>query len=148
MSVFHKWMHARLLLFLLLVALPACGPGNPLGRRPIDGRITLDGLPLESGHIQFTPQASGGVSGGAIIAQGIYRLETQKGLPPGKYHVQIFSPQQTPEAPSNAAQPNGPTGALRLGVELIPTKYNTATTLAAEVPSSGSTTFDFNLKSK
>jgi hypothetical protein len=148
MSVLHKWMHTRFLLLLLLMILPACGPGNPLGRRAIDGRITLDGSPLESGHIQFIPQASGGVSSGAIIAQGGYELETLKGLPPGKYHVQIFSPQPMPDTAQHNGSPGAATGALRPGIELIPAKYNTTTTLAADVARSGSTTFDFDLKSK
>jgi hypothetical protein len=148
MSVFHKWMHARLLLLLLLMVLPACGPGNPLGRRAIDGRVTLDGSSLGSGHIQFIPQESGGVSSGTIIAQGGYKLETLKGLPPGKYYVQIFSPQDAPAMGTDAAQQSGPPGALKLGVELLPAKYNAATTLTVEVAPSRSTTFDFDLKSK
>ncbi len=149
MSEIPNWSNTRLFLFLLLTVLPACGPGNPLGRRAIDGRITLDGSSLESGHIQFIPEESGGVSSGTVIVQGgYYKLETLKGLPPGKYYVQIFSPQDAPATGGNAAQQNTPTGALKFGVELLPAKYNTATTLVVEVSGSGPTTFDFDLTKK
>jgi hypothetical protein len=148
MSAIRQCTPARWLLLLFLLVLPACGQGNPLGRRAIDGHVSLDGSPLASGHIQFIPQHSGGVSSGALIAQGNYKLDTPRGLPPGKYYVQVFSPQNTPKVTEAAPQTGGPQGAIRLGIETIPAKYNTETTLSIEVAPSAATTFDFELKSK
>lgn len=143
-----KRLCARWLWLLLLMTLPGCGPENPLGRRAIDGHITLDGSPLASGHIQFVPQDAGGVSSGAIIAQGSYKLEAPKGLPPGKYYVQIFSPRKEAKADPLVQQTDEPPGPFQPATETIPARYNRDTTLAADVPPSGSTTFDFDLKSK
>jgi len=95
------------------------------------------------------------VAGGSTIAHGEYRLTAQQGLPPGKYYVQIFSPQATP-APEKASHspgapavtpPNVPDGTLRLGIERIPSQYNSASKLTVEVTVSEPTTFDFDMKS-
>lgn len=145
---------------LPLMVLFACGPENPLGRRAVTGRIMLDGSPLKSGHIQFVPLESGGVAAGAMIHKGEYRFEKLRGLPPGKYRVQIFSPVTASESAAQSPPSDGPPGlasdvapnmpraALRTGIERIPSRYNSASELTAEITAAGPTRFDFDLKSK
>jgi len=131
---------------LLLGTFGGCGPGNPLGRKAISGKVTLDGQPLEHGSIAFEPMATkGGVGTGGVIAGGSYSIETTKGLPPGKYRVRINASQgdeqvSTSEAPgpSSAAPPKS----------LLPPKYNTQTELDCEVTEAGPNQFDFALESK
>ena len=44
-----------LLLSALVVAAAGCSSANPLGRRPISGKVTLQGQPVDYGSIQFIP---------------------------------------------------------------------------------------------
>jgi len=68
-----------------------CGSRNPLGRRAFSGRVTLAGKPLDQGTISFEPQQQPGFAGGAVILDGRYEVPAEKGLPPGKYLVRIYS---------------------------------------------------------
>ena len=136
----RKFNSRFLILFLVLLIY---GCGNPLGRRAIDGQITLNGVPLKSGNINFIPKQSGGVSSGTLISQGKYCLEDEKGLPPGKYLVQIYSPSESTLSPSSQGTP----GALPPpAIEQIPPQYNLNSTLEVVVTESESTNFDFDLK--
>ena len=136
----RKFNPRFLIPFLVLLI---CGCGNPLGRRAIDGRVTLDGAPLKSGNINFIPKQSGGVGSGTIISQGEYHLEDDKGLPPGTYLVQVFSPSESTSSPA----PMGAPGRLPPpAVERIPPQYNVNSTLEVVVTESGSINFDFDLK--
>jgi hypothetical protein len=135
---------SRLSWIVLLLVLPACGPSNPLGRRAITGRVTLDGAALESGHIDFAPQKPDGVASGAMIVQGEYQMKMQQGLPPGKYIVRISSPEMAKGSAASAA----PAGVPPPGIERVPRQYNAESTLTTEVTASGPTRFDFDLKTK
>jgi hypothetical protein len=130
---------------LLLGAWSGCGPGNPLGRKAISGKVTLDDKPLEQGTISFEPLAKKGVSAGAVISAGSYSIAAEKGLPPGKYRVRINASQGGEKAAGTA--PPGPTTAAA-PKSLIPPKYNTQSDLSAEVTEAGPNQFDFPLQSK
>src|SRR4051794_9647239 len=148
--------HARCLLPLFVVAMglgaPGCsGTDDGLPREAVSGNVTLDGKPLANGAIQFTP--SGGdksgvsVGAGSPIANGRYSIERDKGLVPGSYKVTV----NAAGAPGGGdagkpAEPGRPTKASR-PTELIPSKYNSGTTLTAEVKKGGPNTFDFPLES-
>lgn len=144
----YRRAYGHLPLLLLLMVLSACGPGNPLGRRPIDGCVTFDGKPLESGSIQFISQRPDGLTSGAMIAQGAYRLDVQHGLPPGKYSVQISSPQIAAGAITKDNSSKIPAGLPSPSIERIAPKYNSASVLTVEVTTSGSIQFDFETRSK
>jgi hypothetical protein len=130
---------------LLSAVCVGCGPGNPLGRQPVAGKVTLDGKPLATGNIRFAPQQSGGVASGAVITEGQYRLETLHGLPPGKYQVQIYSATAAPMPPEKMAV----AGSLPPpAVERIPPQYNTASKLSVEVRAGDAGAFDFQLQTR
>ncbi len=133
------------LCFVLLLScvLFGCGSGNPLGRLAVSGKVMLDGEPLECGSIEFAPRQHTGVGSGAVITNGNYSIPTQKGLPPGKYLVRIFSTEEGANR-SLPAQPAEP-GTYRPSVERIPPKYNTQSDQVVEVTADGSNRFDFDV---
>src|SRR4051794_27321646 len=65
--------------------------GDSSGRHAISGTVKLDGAPLEKGNISFQPVEGGLTSSGAVISQGEYSIPRDKGLPAGKYRVEINS---------------------------------------------------------
>lgn len=108
-----------------------CGEQNPLGRRPIVGKVQYRGQPVDFGSIQFLPQdLQRGVSSGALIRDGTYRIVEADGLPPGIYRVVISWPDE-----GKKEVVEGPPGdERRVAVERLPRKYNTESTLQIEVP--------------
>jgi hypothetical protein len=135
-----------LLLMVEVTLLGGCGAADDgLGRRAVSGMVTLDGQPLAAGSIQFEPQAGNTgtiVSGGGVILGGLYQIPRDKGLCPGKYKVSISSAGEAQatgafEPPGNRTPPPP---------EKVPTKYNVATTLSAEVKGDGPNSFNFDLK--
>jgi hypothetical protein len=59
--------------FTLLFVVVVAGCGNSEGRQPISGTITLKGVPLDNGLIEFFPQEGDtGTRGGAAIKDGKY----------------------------------------------------------------------------
>lgn len=108
----------------------------------VEGRVTLDGEPLEAAIVRFIPVVTeDGISvrpsSGKTDADGRYVLAystTQSGIRPGTYQVQITT--YVPPVPEVA--PVVP--------ERVPDVYNGASTLTAEVTEKKST-FDFELTS-
>jgi hypothetical protein len=135
---------ARMLgMALVAGALAGCGGGDDdgLGRRAVSGSVTLAGKPLERGTIQFLPDggdAAKAIGGGAPITDGSYAIAAAEGLPPGNYLVSI-------SAPSGGATAGAEPGSAKLPRELVPAKYNTATTLKAQVKSDESNAINFEL---
>jgi hypothetical protein len=129
---------------LLLAVLGACtGCG---GRLRIEGKVTLDGAPVDGGKIMFL-QGSGPGSdkGNAPILDGKYVIEGEaaKNLTPGSYVVQIHWIQKVAKAGPNPANVDT-SPAVK---QLIPPQYNVKSTLTRDV-TSGTNQFDFDLKSK
>ncbi len=124
----------------LLLALPGCGKrtGDSLA---VQGRVTLDGKPLESGIITFLPADGKGASGGAEIVAG--RYETQ--LAPGEKKVSILAERVAGTQRRDPGDPNSET--FEVKQQYLPARYNTATTLRATI-SASNPTVDFALTSK
>jgi hypothetical protein len=75
---------------------------------PVEGRVTLDGKPLEAGEIRFQPDASqanrGPLSAAVLGAGGSFKLRgpgARVGAVPGPHRVYFVSPlsNEAPEAP-------------------------------------------------
>jgi hypothetical protein len=128
----------------LAAATAGCGgPGDGLPRHEVTGKVTFEGQPLANGTIQFQPSAVQGtpVSAGGVIKGGEFRISRDDGLVPGTYKVMIFSHGGNAQAASSDPGPQtGPPP------ELIPSQYNSATTLTAEVTSDKPNNFTFDLK--
>ena len=90
-------------LSLCLCCLTSCGPGNSVVTTSVTGQVTLDGVPLESGLIQFIPTDGRGAVAAAEIRQGTYTAT----VPFGSKRVEVTSPKvigkkkayDTPESP-------------------------------------------------
>jgi hypothetical protein len=105
--------------------------------------VNIDGKPLDSGSISFSPVDENGTSSGATISSGEFEISEEKGLPPGKYKVRVYSAGDGPAAPED--QPPGESGLL--AKERIPKEWNSDTTQEIEVKASGDNTFNFDIKS-
>lgn len=132
--------------FAALLALSiGCG-GGP--ERQIHGVVTMDGKPLESGEIQFTPTGgSAGPTAGSTITNGAYFIPAvAQGVRAGNaYSVSISSMAGSGRM---APDPNAPTGQRELLVDVIPARYNTESILSITISADKSVNvFDFPLTS-
>jgi len=86
------------------------------------GRVRCDGEPVSSGAISFHPVNGTSAPQGAAIVGGRYRIRTTR----GRYRVEIVA---------TRPQPGGVelTPGMTPQEQYIPTRYNAASTLEAEV---------------
>lgn len=136
------WSLALLMGIGILGLLSGCGDANPLGRKAISGKVTLDGQPLERGSVTFVPLAEGGVGSGAVITDGTLSIPAAKGLPPGEYLVRIHAAGET-----SAPPPTGPPGAAPPpAIELVPANWNTQSEQTVTVTGDGENQFTFPIE--
>ncbi|MCR9116702.1 MAG: DUF4198 domain-containing protein [bacterium] len=130
------------LFFVCVVEIVSIGCSNDLpSLGTVRGQVTLNGKPYPNAQVQFTP-VEGRPSLGVSDGNGEYELvfiRTTKGAEIGKHKVSITTVVEAPEDP----QPDGGRGVK----EPIPPKYNSRTTLTAEV-TSGVNEIDFPLETK
>lgn len=119
----------------------ACGCLASVGcsRVTVEGRVTLDGQPVDGGSISFLPEAAGRRPAWATIRQGRYAIAGKAGLAAGRHRVEIRWPR-----PTGQKQPALPpaTGAVDVVEEAFPPACNTASTLTATLVT-GRNTADF-----
>lgn len=131
----------------LLVGLSVCGcdSSSKLTRGNATGLVTFDGDPVEEGVIAFVPaEGTTGPATGGEIRAGRYQLKDDQGPIVGNHKVEILAHRKTGEM-IPAIPPA--TGDLEKTEQYIPAKFNTQTTLRAEV-SAGENEFDFELQSE
>ncbi len=136
---------AGFLLILGFLGSGCAGSDDGPPRMAIAGKVTLDGSPLPGGTIEFQPATGGPPQigpGGSEIRDGSYRIDASEGLVAGRYKVLIFS--GGPSTTRDTA-PSEPGAQARPPRELIPARYNTATTLTAEVSKDKSNQFNFEI---
>ncbi len=126
-------MSAGVLLFA------GCGESGPK-RYTVGGEVTFKKSPIKLGTISFRSEA--GHTGLAQIVEGKYELPKEVGLPEGKYRVAINYPD--PKIPP--PDPNALPGETTVNRELIPAKYNSQSTLTAEVKPADNKDINFNLE--
>ena len=124
----------------LLLALAGCGGEESVPRTAVSGTVTLQGKPLEEGIILFTPLAKGPSAGGDI-RQGKYQLPQEKGPSPGEYRVEIRAYRGTGKKRRDEASGT----VTEEMVSIIPDRYNSKSSLRAEVKADGPNKFDFQL---
>ena len=127
-GIFHV-----LCLSLLLAPLAGCGRGD--GRATVVGEVSLDGAPLATGLIEFTPApGTTGVAAGGVIENGSYAIP-DKGPLPGSYQVRITAIRATGrQVPMPTIGPGARPGAMmEEKVQYIPARYNTETELVVEI---------------
>ena len=134
-----------LLTFVLAALLLGCGPENPLGRKAVSGKVTLDGAPLGQGNIELHPMFQGGVQSGGVITNGSYAIPAHEGVIPGKYRVSIIDFVPTPplppgHMPGDVLPPSPP--------PKVPAEWNGKSQKTIEVTKEGPFTFDFDIETK
>lgn len=131
-----------LLMLAGLVPASGCGPGSD--RLAVSGDVTLDGAPLDRGSIRFSSMGDGPlVASGALIRDGKFQVAPTKGLSPGKYRVQITSPDLDAKPvmmPARNGQPGYPVQPDR-----IPEEYNVHSNQTVEVVDGGDNHFTFDI---
>jgi hypothetical protein len=108
--------------------------------------VKFNGQPVKTGLIEFQPAGQGmATAGAAAITDGSYSIARAEGLQPGQYQVRVSSAPQKAQRPPNALP-----GDYQLppAQELIPAKFNSNTSLTAEVTKEGPNKVDFDLKEK
>lgn len=124
-----------LCLALLSLITLGCGESNEIGRLPVSGKVTWNGQPLKTGYIMFRQDGAGASSGSAIV-DGSFEMPVNRGIPIGKYKVEITSEKKTSEKVEldPADWGNERQGEMVHATEqFIPARYNTETKLSLTV---------------
>jgi hypothetical protein len=114
---------------VLLLIFSGC---NKSGRdlAPVTGRVTLDGKPLESTKVTFSPDGEKSPSIGRTDKDGRYLLRYKRGVEGGTIGWNVVQLQTVTE--------------VTRGKQLVPERFITGRDLRREVKS-GNNTFDFEL---
>jgi hypothetical protein len=125
----------------LAAGLAGCA-GGEAKRYAVSGVVKWRGQPLDQGAITFlAADPALGSAGGTMIKDGQYSIPAKEGLLPGRYKVLVTSVDPKNQTPDPDALP----GYLPVPKDRIQPKYNTQTTLTAEVTAEGNNTFDFEV---
>lgn len=145
----RRWAYSPLSMTVVGLMAIGCsgGGGDDKPREPVSGTVTLDGQPLPEGVIHFLPAGGAGeaiASATGKIENGRFSIPREQGPVPGSYKVSIGHTDQ-------------PEGRVKIDLkkiakkaagakELIPAKYNSQTTLKAEIPKGGKSDLNFPLE--
>ena len=125
-----------MILALAAVALfDGCSQGPKL--YPVSGTVTYEGAPVADGDLLFLPADTTIAPEPATIKDGKYTLKARE----GKKRVEIRASKILPGGAKGA-------GGEPVPEEYLPRKYNSDSTLTAEVKASGDNKIDFPLTAK
>ena len=119
---------------MALALLAGCGDG----KAQIDGTVTLDGVPVETGSIAFVSE---NVREGAVIAGGRFHAA----VPPGRYKLELNGTKLVGQRTQKGF--DGKDETLPITEELFPPKFNVQSTLSEEIKP-GTHPLKLDLKSK
>ena len=141
----RSWLIVMLGVGLAVVS-SGCGPANPLGRKAVEGSVTLNGAPVLQGGINFVPIDGQVTSSGAMILDGKYSIGTPYGIADGKYLVRIngIDPSSIRDLHANHIPGNDHVKAE----EIIPAEWNIDSDKTIEVSGKAPVTFDFEITSE
>jgi len=130
-------------LVVLCFAPCGCQPSSPHKEEtyPVSGTVTLDGEPLAEGDIHFITKETASLD--VLPIQG-GRFEGQAKA--GKRRVEIKA-YRTEKPAETSGQPTMPGADQPTRVNYIPARYNTESTLTADVTETGPNQFTFELES-
>ena len=133
----RKYVRPALTLVVAAIVV-GCTSGVELG--DVQGTVKMDGKPLSGATIRFVPVNGGRAAFGRTDESGKYEIQysaTASGALVGQVRVEI----------TTAEEVSDKLGRSRMKPEIVPSRYNTESTLIREV-GSGDNTFDFELQSK
>lgn len=136
--------HAKVMatVFIAIAIVSGCSQ-NKLDRVPVQGTVLFKEQPVANGEVRFVPIEStkGPVSIGAIT-EGKYTIDTNGGVPSGKYRVEIQILGQVKD-PASSTQNASFTGAVR---SIGPPVYDSPQSpLTAEIPGNNRGKLDFQI---
>lgn len=134
MSSLSCWRRASWAALFAVFLLVGCSGARKATAR---GTVTLDGTALDDGAITFIEPQTGAAIGGGAIRNGKFTVK----LGPGRYTVRIVASRPIP----GSSVPD--MGNVPQLASIIPERYNSKTTLTAEVPTGGGE-FTFPLTSQ
>jgi hypothetical protein len=79
---------------VVFLVLSGCGYGEN-SRVPVQGKVAVDGGPVEEGIISFTPTTTGLEKASGPIKNGTYSIPAAKGPNPGTYRVDVVVRKKT-----------------------------------------------------
>ena len=131
-------------LALFLTGLVGCGGSN---RGAVEGSVTLDGTPIESGAITFRPTGeTKGATAGGEIKNGRYAIPAESGPVVGTNRVEISAWKETGRMVSAAlGDPNA--GMKPEVVEAVAPRFNVDSELTVEIEP-GRNTCDFRVEGR
>ncbi|WP_254510138.1 hypothetical protein [Anatilimnocola floriformis] len=122
---------------VLMLALAFCTGCAKKGPKffPVSGTVTLDGQPLPEGTIHFKSTATGGLPESLPVKDGKFAGKAVEGA----CRVEVTAYRQIPIAGEMGGSVQEP---------LIASRFNSLSTLTAEVKAAGPNAFDFKVESK
>jgi hypothetical protein len=127
-----------------LLAAAGCAKGP--NRLKVSGTVLYKGQPLDQGRIEFEPDDPGAkFFGGAPIEAGAFIIPSSLGLMPGRYKVRVYSSDRVLPPGDGPPPPPGSPG-MPTPKERVAAKFNTQTTLTAEVKPDAENVFTFNVE--
>ena len=135
----------RFIIVAMVLLCSGCGRND--GRVAVAGKTALDGTPIAEGMINFFPTGeTKGPTAGASIKDGFYSIPAATGPCVGLYRVEIRGLQKTGRQ-IPLPGPNGPGMMVDEVLEIVPSHYNTKSTLEVELKP-GRNQMDFPLSTK
>jgi hypothetical protein len=132
------WRLVAVTAALLVVCLTGCRP------QTVEGVVTLDGQPLPDGYIAFVPETgTKGPGAGARIEGGKFAVDDANKLFEGVYRVEI-----TAKGETRVKTVDGSGRRRNAEGQILPARYNTKSTLTAEVKRKQANEFSFDLTSE
>lgn len=123
---------------LLLCIFAGCGDRKEV---KIQGAVTFNGAPVEDGNIVFYPEpGTESRKASAAIVHGVFEIPADLAPSPGKFKIEISGMKKTGRKIPSA----DPGIEIDERVEMIPEKYNRASTLVREI-ASGENQLEFKL---
>lgn len=128
-----------------------CGVGGDVpSRNAVSGRITLNGAPLESALVTFTPVRPDQAPTPAVarVIGGVFTIDAEFGPKAGKYKVSVSAPKPVARRGGRTVAPVDDEFDTTPMKESIPARYNARTELTADVTESGPNQFTFLVSSR
>ena len=123
----------------------ALGCGGSLNTAAVDGSVSVDGVPVESGSITFVPiEGTSGHSAGGVIESGRYSISATDGPLIGVNNVAITGRRKTGK---KIPVPGTENVMMDETVDVVPARYQTGKELEREILP-GTNTLDFDLEAQ
>ena len=120
---------------------------NTDGRLAVQGNVTFEGKPVESGTILFSPTTSGQYQANGQIMGGFFSIDAPYGPSAGDYQVSIEGFREAEgvnQSPGALYEQDGPTDTGSID-SYIPAKYNRDSELRVTITKENCDELDFAL---